>query len=284
MKLVMTLLVRDEQDIIRQNIDFHRSQGVDYFIVTDNKSVDSTPKILEEYENQGVLHRIFEGDDNYNQRAWVTRMARMAYTDYGADWIINNDADEFWWPRTGTLKDVFKRLPDDCNVAEASRQNFIMTANAEPPFYRRMIYREKESLNPLGQPLPPKAAHRGCAGISVSQGNHRVSGFSTPNGRQADIDILHFPMRTYEQFINKIQKGGAAYERNVELPETVGITWRNLYKQLQENEGLQDYCAQHLYGTKKLRQALSAGTILEDRRLEKYLSQYYSHTLSDTVE
>ena len=38
MKIVMTLLVRDEQDIIRENIEFHLSQGIDYFIATDNIS------------------------------------------------------------------------------------------------------------------------------------------------------------------------------------------------------------------------------------------------------
>ena len=54
MKIVMTLLVRDEQDIIRENIEFHLSQGVDFFIVTDNRSVDMTPIYLKEYEKQGA--------------------------------------------------------------------------------------------------------------------------------------------------------------------------------------------------------------------------------------
>jgi hypothetical protein len=38
MKLVMTLLVRDEQDILADNLDFHLAQGVDEVIVTDNGS------------------------------------------------------------------------------------------------------------------------------------------------------------------------------------------------------------------------------------------------------
>jgi hypothetical protein len=37
MQLVMTLLVRDEEDVLRANIDFHREQGVDFFIFNDNK-------------------------------------------------------------------------------------------------------------------------------------------------------------------------------------------------------------------------------------------------------
>ena len=39
-----------------------------------------------------------------------------------------------------------------------------------------MTLRERESLNPLGKPLPPKLAHRAHPEITVVQGNHKVEG------------------------------------------------------------------------------------------------------------
>lgn len=65
-KLVMTLLVRNEEDIVRYNIDFHLSKGVDFIIATDNGSTDSTRDILKEYEKRGVLHLIDENTHNHN--------------------------------------------------------------------------------------------------------------------------------------------------------------------------------------------------------------------------
>lgn len=45
-KITMTLLVRNEQDIIAENIWFHHALGVDSFIVMDNLSTDATADIV----------------------------------------------------------------------------------------------------------------------------------------------------------------------------------------------------------------------------------------------
>src|SRR5690242_4824967 len=104
MRLVMTLLVRDEEDIVAANLDYHLNRGVDFILVTDNRSVDTTPDILHRYAAD-VVRIINEPDDDYQQWRWVTRMARLAATEYGADWVFHCDADEFWWPESGSLKE-----------------------------------------------------------------------------------------------------------------------------------------------------------------------------------
>src|SRR5205809_5455366 len=110
MKLVMTLLVRDEADIVDENIAFHLAVGVDFVIAADNASTDGTTEILEKYARNGHLHRI-SLQDPFSQIEVVTQMARLAATDFGAEWVINSDADEFWWPRIGTLKELLGAVP-----------------------------------------------------------------------------------------------------------------------------------------------------------------------------
>jgi hypothetical protein len=267
MKLVMTLLVRDEQDIIAEVLDYHLAQGVDEVIVTDNGSVDATLDILREYESRGVVRIIHEPSDDYSQGKWVTRMARLAASEHGADWVINGDADEFWWPRSGTLATTFAGLGDDVGVVVARRTNFVPQPEDDQPFWERMTVRERESLNPVGKPLPPKLAHRAHPEIEVVQGNHRVRGPEL--GERVDdgtLEILHFPMRSYAQFENKIVKGGQAYARNKELPENVGRTWRRLYEVYERGALPQHYAASVVSDPRR-------EDLVEDTRLRDYLRE-----------
>lgn len=59
-RLVMTLLVKNEEDKLEQNLLFHKAMGVDLFIVTDNNSTDKTMDILRRYEQKGWIAEIIE--------------------------------------------------------------------------------------------------------------------------------------------------------------------------------------------------------------------------------
>jgi hypothetical protein len=133
-----------------------------------------------------------------------------------------------------------------------------------------MIIREVRSLNALGQPLPPKVCHRGLTDIEVAQGNHAVSiaGAVIP-ALDTGIRILHFPLRTYAQFENKIAKGGRAYANNKELPPEIGGTWRRLYERY-EAGGLPAYYDAQVPGEEAIRRGLADGRLEEDTRLRDF--------------
>ncbi len=270
MKLVMTLLVRDEEDALRPNIEFHRQQGVDFFIITDNKSEDSTPDIAKEYEAAGLAHYIYEGDDDYNQSAWVTRMARLAADEFEADWVINNDADEFWWPRQGNLKSTFAKVAENENIIVGQRHDFVPLNDERAVFYHDMVYRKRVSLNTIGKPLPPKVAHRADPEVVVAQGNHWAE-LSVDEVTADDLlDIFHFPIRSYAQFTNKIIKGGQAYERNTTQNAQAGQTWKKLYEEYKKN-GLIEFYKKQSVSAKQLEKGLRKNELIADRRLSDYL-------------
>lgn len=266
MKLVMTLLVRDAENLLRENLEFHIQQGVNFFIITDNLSVDGTSRIIEEYVAAGLAERIWEPEDTFSQRRWVTRMARRAATAYGADWVINSDDDEFWSAGSGSLDDVLGSLRRECSAVEVVRRNHPPIAAAvSEHFLSSMVYREHRSLNALGKPLPPKIIHRALADIEVDQGNHSVhhSGVTLAAEPINAIAISHFPIRDFPSFERKIMHGGAAYERNAELGPEVGETWRWLYA-LWRQGGLKAWYERQLLKPDQIKEGLAGHTLTRD--------------------
>jgi len=272
MKLVMTLLVRDEQDILRENLDFHLAHGVDEIVLMDNLSTDGTAEIAREYERAGCLSYMFQPQDDYAQGRWVTQMARHAHVELHADWVINSDADEFWWPHAGSIKDVLGAVEAAAAAVSVERTNFVARADDGESFWRRMTVRRAASVNSLGHTLPPKVAHRVSPDVVVAQGNHSVSlGNRAVRCVTAPITILHFPVRSRAQFLNKIVKGGAAYARNTDLDLATGKTWRDLYRLYLDGKFDEAY-AHELLNDDEIERGIATGALVHDERLAAALA------------
>ena len=75
----MATLMRNEEDVLEHNLRYHRAQGVDHFIVTDNGSTDRTPEILGRYEAAGLLTLIQEpATDDFRSQAAIVADAHGA--------------------------------------------------------------------------------------------------------------------------------------------------------------------------------------------------------------
>ena len=211
MRLALTLLAKNEVDVIEANIAYHLGAGVDFVVATDNGSTDGTLEILERYEREGVLHLIREPSTDFRQGEWVTRMARLA-AEQGAGWVINADADEFWWPRAGGLKEVLDRLPERYGVVHGVWRPFVARPDDGSHFAERMTVRlsMQAAINDPTNPFRParKATHRAHPGVRVRDGNHDVEGapLVTLHGWYP-LEVFHLPLRSRAQVETKYAGG-----------------------------------------------------------------------------
>lgn len=272
----MTLVVRDEADILEFQLAYHRAQGVDHFLVLDHRSVDESLQILQQAEAAGWLHYYQESSLLRHQGQWVTALARKAYLEHQADWVINNDADEFWWSDRGTLKQVFEQIPTDFRLAQARRHNFICDAEwaqqtgKKQPFWQALTRRQQASHNFLGEALSGKLCHRGEAEILVHHGNHSVAPMSEQDfWPDSDFEVFHYPVRNFAQFERKVRNGGASWVANPQLHPSIGRGKRHLYGQYLRGELRETFQQWSLHRVAQSH-ALEQGELCIDTRLRDW--------------
>lgn len=279
-KLIMTLLVKNEVDIVRKNIEFHLRHGVDYIIATDNISDDGTYEILKEFEKKGVLYLIQEEDQDYDQAKWVNRMGRIALEQFGANIIFHCDADEFWYSHSSDLKKELLTNPlvDILNIEvknvllEDKDMSERFPADAKYIVKNPIIPKDRreESKN------VPFFLFRCTSGVmyrlngkylNVSQGNHRVIERKYYVSRKStDITVYHFPIRGKASFFSKVMLGGAALERNTSLDASKGWHWRRWYDFYKKGELEQEYQKLNLSGN-RVDEWIAKGVVVENKDL-----------------
>jgi regulator of replication initiation timing len=270
--LALTLVVRDEEDILAANLDFHLAQGVDVILVIDHGSSDATPEILREYESRGQVRAFRDEDRAHDQSARVQRLLGVAAREHQADWVIHCDADEFWMPTAGSLRDVFAAVPDRFGYMVVRRSNFVAVAEEDGrPFWQRLRIRETQSQNLRGDPLEPKVAQRPAAGDRVAPGNH---GLIDPTMEEAPdigaVEVLHFPSRSFAQFERKVLATGIGYELLEGREAGVGIDQLALLERQRQGELAAVY-AEQLLDDAAIEQGLASGALVVDERVAAVL-------------
>lgn len=231
--LVATLLVRDEIDIVEQNIEHHLRQGVDFLIATDNGSVDGTREVLQKYADMGRMHIIDEPDHNYNQVAWVDRMIKIARDEYNATWIMNLDADEFYYTQSGNLKRELEALAHFNCIAVPSL--FIFPGREEgflEPFYMNTRGLHKRLCKCIHTAPDYEMIHMGGHDVDMRNKRHAIT---------SGISIFHFHMRSYDRFERKVRISGEAMLLKKDRKPGEGYHTLKLYEMLKNGELRQEY-------------------------------------------
>ena len=270
----MTLLARDEADVVEEWLAFHLNAGADFVVATDNRSQDGTTDVLERYAREGHLHLVHEAGEDLRQDEWVTRMARLAASEFGADWVINSDADEFWWPRGASLRDMLAAVPPRYGTVGAFLRMFVPRPAGEGSFAERMTVRFS-ALAPINDPASlykpiRKVIHRAHPEIRLTRGNHAVldSPFDPLRG-WFPIEAFHFPLRSVEQAIRKAELQGTAFERIERSPTAYHA---NMFKAFREGK-MGDYYESLVVGDEEVERGVAEGRLVVDSRLRDALRQ-----------
>lgn len=201
LRIVGTIVARDEEDIIGPMIEHHLASGVTDLLATDNSSRDRTRAIMAKYPE---VREITDSDDmSHNQEVHTTRMARTA-CKFGPDWIVHLDADEFW-----------------CNLPEIDGENhaepvvWATTAYIHPPVPGLpegvvRLDRMRNFIDFHGRAKEYKILHRPDPNIVVGHGNHRIIG--AEGGYTMKVNRHHYPIRSYSQFERKVVQGARALQ------------------------------------------------------------------------
>jgi hypothetical protein len=199
-------------------------------------------------------------------------MARLAATDYRADWVINSDADEFWWPRGASLSEVLAAVPPRYGTVGAFLRVFCPRPGDEP-FADRMTVRFS-ALAPINDPASlykpiRKILHRGHPEIRVTRGNHALvdSPFAPLRG-WFPIECLHFPLRSAAQCAHKAQLQGEAFEHHIARPPTAYHA--DMFSALRSGQ-IDKYYERLVVSDDELEHGVADGRLVVDTRLRDAL-------------
>lgn len=270
----MTLLVRNEEDIIKENLEYHLGHGVDFFIITDHRSSDTTSSILDKYRRYGIAEVIKVNDDIYPQADWVTSMARYAATQYKADWVINSDADEFWVYNNGeNLKGFFSSVDPKLCRAHVNRYDFFLHPYRCGKFYENMLFRETVRRW-------TKCCHRGVDDIKVEMGNHHAmseifnkAGYTEIHTGD-ELKIFHFPIRNIDRYKQRIIDFNKTICNTSGLDPNAAFHWKMAMEHIR-NGTFEQFIDSSILSSEKINSGIRNGSLMFDDTMQKLIYIYW---------
>lgn len=177
-------------------------------------------------------------------------MINLARDKYNATWIINADADEFYFSKSLNLKESIAKA-NDANVIKCYMNDIFPDGREDflscPYFITRPFYNyELDSLGDentnkiiteLSSPKTPKVIHKTEGIKGLSPGNHTIDIESKKEIEAADIVLYHFNIRNYNQLEARIIRWLEAIKY---MPGIFGSHMKKLVKIYNEGN-LKDY-------------------------------------------
>jgi hypothetical protein len=244
MKIAYITMIKDEQDIILDNLNYYKKLGIKDFYIIENGSSDDTLNLITKFKNDNIndikVYIEVDKDVGYWQYLRINKLANIAYND-GCEYILPVDADEF----------LFKEKDGkDFNLnftAESIIEN--LDTNIDCYFFHWWYFRKKDS-SPVTRPvfdildrdLYPSLSYtkilvKWKPGMEISQGNHTLHYIEKyKTDKLNNVYFAHYNLRGYEHCQRKVINLGKAYKKIEETMKHPSIDTYNRY--LKEGESV----------------------------------------------
>jgi len=241
MSVLRLLTVYNEKDIIRENILYYISQGIET-VVLDNCSKDGTYEILKEFEGKGVRWIERVKTDFYDIIKINTLLLNLALKYEKEDYFLWVDADELICPFDSKykLEYIIPKLFNKFTVKAfgASKVEFYLTENDDvhngfdsfnnlkffyfEPYWKDPIFKREENLKTyIDKPFYLREDQK-----------------ELPYKKLKNLFyIKHYPFRSIRQAKKKIYRGIPKNMRNSENPNKNFLNYHYLcYREELENK------------------------------------------------
>jgi hypothetical protein len=249
----LLMMVKDEADIIRQNLDHHYRLGFRRFFILDNASTDGTADHIEAFRAarpDAIVFCAYDPVTGYYQQTKMNALQVFAqsylmHENRGLDWVFFVDADEFITCCSANMERA--RAAFQMALHDHHRKllifHWVQCASERPVVavdqylqLQTVFDRQWRALNPQ----VPKIAFRSNHTMMTTQGNHvpAIYPFVLDQAMvmaEAGFYLLHYPMWSIDQLRKKIVNGGRAYEAACGLDSGLGGHWKTYYRWFRKN-------------------------------------------------
>lgn len=223
-KIIATMLVRNEEDIIAECLAHNFANGIDEVILMDNASTDRTREIAATFKN---VHIIDEPSNEYRQDLWQSRMGEMAL-ELGATWVVPIDGDELWCG----IDNIRLVSPNFGVVLADCLFDHPPTDMIEEPFSVKQMPCYQRHERHFGKWHSGRFAYRPYKGVKIAMGQDNIIDYDGGIGLMKELWLHHYPIRSYDRYAKKIKIGVEAIENGKHHP-FVGSHWKESYRLLQ---------------------------------------------------
>ena len=214
-------------------------------------------------------------------------MIRLARDKYKADWVINIDADEFWFSEELDLKKSILSN-QGCNLQRCQIRNCIPNEGDlfdNVFFFARRLYPFEESFYGLKNNsiyvTRSKVIVKSSDYVKIALGNHNCEMTDKRLANVSNILIFHYPIRNYSQFEKKVIKGWNAVKEHPDKKRSVH--WKSWYENFYLKGKLKNLY-NHFFLSKNVEKLKDIGIIVNDSRMKNFMKSLSFKILKSKVE